>query len=286
MAILLLINLEFFIINRKDLKKNLSLELLAGLIALPLYLDIFMSKGLETVDSLAFAQIINAIFIPRFLGWISIIIIVIGIFYSIEEKKYFIIADIIGLLIFIFMFYRLEINVFIPYARALMYLFVIFAVVFGYGCEKIIGFSKNKKIRIIMAIALTALLLFLLLPKKIDSMGPIYHIINEQEYKDFTWIKDNTNKNAIVLIDPWKADAFTPIAERAVYSRIVQGPSEKYAKMNEEIAKFFSNNCTDTSFLENNNITIIYGNCNSSDLEEIHPKVYSLPHPFQSESAS
>ena len=64
-------------------------------------------------------------------------------------------------------------------------------------------------------------ILIFALPSKLESNGRFYHIIDEKDYNAFKWIKENTNISSIAVLDPWKANAFTPIAERQVYSRVV-----------------------------------------------------------------
>jgi len=275
MLLLLLINIEF-LIKRKDYLKNIGLQALAGLIALPLYLDTFLSKGFETINQLEFLAISSSLFIPRFLGWTLVIIALIGIYFSIEKKKYSIGIYTIAILFFIFIFYQYKIEVFIPYRRALMYLFLILAIPFGLGCEQIISLFKNKKFQILMGIILIVFILATVLPAKLESNKYIYHIIDEGEYNDFIWIKENTDKNSIAVLHPWKANAFTPVAERKVYSRIVQGPNVVSEAKNKEIDDFFKGKCEDINFLEKNNIGIIYGECNNPNLEEIHHNVWVM----------
>ncbi len=275
MAFLLLINIKF-LIKRKDYMKNIRNQMIAGLIALPLYLNIFLSRGLGTVDYLSFTVISSALFIPRFLTWTIVIIAVIGIYFVTEKKNYSIAIYILALLAFIFIFYHYKIEVFIPYRRALMYLFLILAIPFGIGCDRIINLPKNKKIQLILGIILIVLVLFTTLSAKLDSNNYIYHIINEEEYNDFIWIKENTNQDALVVLHPWKADAFTPIAERQVYSRIMQGPNAISEAKNKEISDFFEGKCQNINFLNENNIDIIYGECDNSNLEEIHNNVWVI----------
>lgn len=277
MAFLLLINTEFLILaitKKQNYLKNLLNQAIAGAIALPFYLDIFLSKGLGTVDYLSFTIISSALFIPRFLTWMIVIIAVIGIYFSAEKKGYSVAVYVIALLIFIFTFYYFKIEVFIPYRRALMYLFLILAIPFGFGCDRIISLTKNKKIQILIGIILIALILFFALPSKLNENKQIYHIINDKEFEAFNYTKENTDKTSIAVLDPWKANALTPLAERQVYSRIVQGPNEEIEKKNKKIEEFFNNNCTDIEFLKQNNISIVYGECESEFLSEIHKNVW------------
>lgn len=284
LAYLLIINIRL-LINRENIIKNLSFQALAFLIALPPYMPIFMQKGFETVDNLSFTMIINPIFIPRFLGYFTILLIGIGIYFSALKKRYDLISYTLAFIFLIFLFYKLKIEVFLPYARTLMYLFLIFALLFGYGCTELISLIKKKKVRILCVIFLLTLILTLNLPAKVNLTKSIYHIIDENDYRAFDYIKNKTEKDSIVLLDPWKANALTPIAERKVFSRIVQGPNSFYEERNRQINTFFSNNCSDMEFLKQNNVSILYGNCNGPnlwDLKEIHPHVYL----FQSKEAS
>lgn len=276
MAFLLLININF-LLNRKDYLKKIYLQILAGILALPLYFNIFLSKGLDTLDYLAFTPFEGLFFIPRLLGYVITGLFIIGIYLLAKKKKYEWIWYFIGLIIFIIIFYWFETEFFIPYRRALMYLFLIFAVIFGIGCDRVINLSQNKIIRAILIIMLLELILFSSLPNKIKSNDYYYQIMNNEDFKAFEYISENTDKNAVAIVDSWKANAFTPIAERSVYSRLVQGPSIKYETRNKEIIAFFNNKCQDTTLLKENNISIIYGDCSNPSLTKIYNKTYLCP---------
>ncbi len=278
LAFLLLINIEFIFI-RKNYLKNLFLQLIAGLIALPLYLSIFLTKGINTVENLKFAPFLGLVFIPRYLGWVVMAIVLAGIYFAAEKKKFNLIIYSTALLFFIFLFYQFKIEIIIPYARAIMYLFLVFAVLFGIGFEKIIEIAKNKRIKALIMIALIFFVLYFALPAKLESNDYFYKIISDKEYNDFIWIKENTDKNAIILADPWISNALTPIAERSLYSRVTQSPNEKYEKKNLEIKKFFDEKCRDMNFLKQNNITIIYdyeNKCENKELEKVNERVFAV----------
>jgi hypothetical protein len=279
MAFLLLINIEFIIlaIRSKSVNgyvKNLMWEMIGGIIAIPFYWDVFMVKGVDAINQLNFIAISSALFIPRFLGWTLLLIALIGIYFATEKKNYSISSYIIGLLIFISIFYYFRVEVFIPYRRALMYLFLILAIPFGYGCEKIINLTKNKKYQIIIGIVLIAIVLITAIPSRLEESNKVYHVINDEDFEAFNFIRENTPEDAIVVIDPWKANAITPIAERQVYSRIAQGPNEEIEAKNDEIKEFFDNKCQDTGFLEENNINVVYGECEDSELVEVYENVW------------
>ena len=275
LAFLLLASLSIFY-KRKNIAKRLGLLVVGGLLALPLYINTFLSKGFETLDYLNFTIISNPLFIPRFLGYFATALVLIGIYFSLVNKKFELFTYSVVLLFFIILFYKLKIEFFLPYARALMYLFLIFAVAFGLGAWGLIESAKNKKAKYLIAFVLVFFILIFALPSKLESNGRFYHIIDEKDYNAFKWIKENTNISSIAVLDPWKANAFTPIAERQVYSRVVQGPSALYESKNKETEEFFADECKNITFLQQNNLSIVYGNCESEFLIEVYPGAYSI----------
>ncbi len=275
LAYFIIINI-FFVKERKNFVKNISYEALAFLIALPLYIPTFMQKGAESVNNLNFTSIIPPLFIPRFLGYFAILVIGIGIYYSSMKKRYDLIYYVLSFLFLVLLFYKLDIEFFVPYARTLMYLFLIFSILFGYGSYKLSSIGKNKNIKIAIALALIVIFVLTALPSKIDSTRYVYQVMNDRDFKAFNFIKDNTAKEAIVISEPWKANALTPFAERLVYSRIVQGPNEFYENRNKEIKKFFDDGCVDLEFLKENNISVVYGNCTNSKLKEVYDNVFTV----------
>ncbi|MFH0815409.1 MAG: hypothetical protein V1934_01130 [Methanobacteriota archaeon] len=108
---------------------------------------------------------------------------------------------------------------------------------------------------------------------------PYYMIVSEQEFDDFTWIRENLNATYTkAVLDPWKAIAFSPIAEKQVLYKIPQGPDAAMESMVEKIASFFDGRCSNTSFLVDNGISIVYtaGPVQNDGLREVHPRVYVL----------
>jgi len=80
------------------------------------------------------------------------------------------------------------------------------------------------------------------------------------------------------VLDPWKANAFVAVAEKKVYSRLPQGSDKFYEDRNKEIIAFFQNNCTNTTFLRENNISIIYTpiKCNNTELKKVREWIYVI----------
>lgn len=272
-AILLLINIKFIFL-KKNYLKNLMYQGIAGLIALPMYIPYFISKGAESVNALSFTPIIDVLFIPDFLTYFITLIVIAGIYFAAEKNKYSIITYVLGLLIFVLIAYQFKVEFFIPYPRALMYLFVIFSILFGYGVSELSNLTKNKKIIYGILIVIVVLTLVFTLPSKITSTKEVYEIMNQEDYQAFNYIKGNSFEDSIVLADPWKSNALTPFAEREVFTRIPQGPNEEIEAKNQATYEFFENKCQDTNFLINNQIDVVYGECENPVLLETHPGVY------------
>ena len=78
--------------------------------------------------------------------------------------------------------------------------------------------------------------------------------------------------------DPWIARALAPIAERRVFAVMPFGPVEEQLELVQNAYNFFDENCTNTTFLINNNITVVYttGNCENEDLIQMRENIYFL----------
>jgi len=100
-------------------------------------------------------------------------------------------------------------------------------------------------------------------------------MIDGQDYEVFVWIRDNVaEKYDRAILDPWKATAFTAITRKHVYTRI-----HEFAKPSDDEAyEFLSDNCTDTAFLRENGISIVYtgDECNNPSLLKVRQNVYLL----------
>ena len=125
----------------------------------------------------------------------------------------------------------------------------------------------------ILCLALVVLILVIAIPYR-QNIG-YYHMIDEQDYEAFVWIRDNVSEDhEKAILNPWKASPFAAITEKYVYSWI-----HAYAKpSDEEASKFLSDGCVDTAFLRENGISIVYtrGSVNNPDLVEVRTNIYLL----------
>lgn len=251
-ALLFLVG-SYWVFNRN--KKIIWNSLLGVLLSLPLFFGDLAESGLS---NLQFREaFIPPIFILRSLGVVLSLSVLVGYFLSAKKKKYWLFLYSGILLSLMMLSYKFNTDILIFYERNVMYLLEIFAIPFGvflaFFAEK---FRSFKKISVPL---LFVLLLLIAVPPKIESTTKMYHIVNETEINNYLAYKNVEGERAV--IHPWKAIAFTPLAQKEVYSRIPPGPIPEYLKRNEEIFEFFNQSCSNKSFLEENEIDIVVGDC-------------------------
>lgn len=102
---------------------------------------------------------------------------------------------------------------------------------------------------------------------------PYYHVIDEADYRAFTWIRDNIGDDyEKAILDPWKATAFTAITGKKVNARIqaVWEPSDT------EVYQFLQSGSANTTYLMENGVSIVYTQLavDNPDLVEVEMNVY------------
>jgi len=125
----------------------------------------------------------------------------------------------------------------------------------------------------ILCLVLIGVTLAMHIPDRQET--PYYRMIDEEDYQAFVWIRDNVNENYDkAILDPWKATAFTAITQKNIYTRIHAYPKSS----DTEAYKFLRGGCTDTAFLTQNGISIVYSQeeCNNPDLVEVRENIYLL----------
>jgi len=88
-----------------------------------------------------------------------------------------------------------------------------------------------------------------------------------------TYTKNHTYDRGVV--DPFKASPFSAITGLYIVSSSMH-PLYRFGLHN-EMEKFLQDKCVDTGFLDTYKISIIYGDCNNSNLTMIHKNVYLYP---------
>ena len=152
------------------------------------------------------------------------------------------------------------------YTRGLMYMMLILSVVAGAGLSgvqrlklperfslKIRGFPAEKWLMPILCLALICFTLVQTIPY--HQRIPYYHMIDKQDYEAFAWIRDNVGQEyKRAILDPWKATSFTAVTGKYVYTRIHMYPFD----IDWEAYEYFQGGSANTTFLRENNISIVY----------------------------
>jgi hypothetical protein len=123
----------------------------------------------------------------------------------------------------------------------------------------------------ISCVFMVLVILAIAVPTRLNAS--FYRIIDDEDYRAFTWIKDNIGAEyTTALVDPWKATAFTAITGKKVGSRIWIKPEP----VDDVIYKFLEGGCQDTVFLADFRGNIVYNTvpCDNHDLIHVRENVF------------
>jgi len=218
-------------------------------------------------------------------GYATMVIFIIGLFflcYRGKYRNYALIAYTVVFLLQIVLFSQFNIGIGIMYDRSFMYLFILASIIAGYGLKELrlsLGRYLNKCrgiVPIVMAILVT-LLVFLSVRSHLRE--PYYYIVDDQTYEDFIWIRDSLDASYNrAVMDSWVAFPFPPITGRFIYTFSAIAPdAERIARL-VEVEAFFAQGGSDTGWLRENGISIIYTQdpIDNPDLEKVRDRIYLL----------
>ena len=222
-------------------------------------------------------------------GYLPVLLGLLGIFVLAVKggnKSYGIVLGLLALLVMLVAYYTFQYGVEIMYFRGLTYMMLLMSIVAGAGLMgvrrlhlpiKVGAWLKipflTKNAGNILCLALIALTLFMVIPVRQNT--PFYHMIDKADYEAFICIKDNVPESYDrAVLDPWKATAFAAVSEKDVYTRIHEYPQAK----DDQAYTFLSDGGTDTAFLRENRISIVYSRetIRNPDLVEVRENVYLL----------
>jgi hypothetical protein len=192
----------------------------------------------------------------------------------------------LALLAMLSVFFTFHYGVWIIYLRGLVFALLMTGVVAGAGLMaiknlklsgRIAGFSVPHPVRNIgylLCLVLVIATLAISVPARQDAA--YYHMIDQEDYRAFKWVNENipTGLSGKVVLDPWKATAFTALTGKSTFTRIhatVQ-PSDSEAQA------FLNSGCSDKAFLEKHGISLVYTRSpvSNQDLIEVRPNVFLL----------
>lgn len=182
------------------------------------------------------------------------------------KKSYGLILGLLALLLMLATFFTFHYGLVAMYYRGLMYMMLMVGIVAGAGLMGVrdlrlpARLSTWLKAPIItqnvgkfLCLALIGVTLAIAIPVRQDT--PYYHMIDQEDYQAFVWIKENVNESyERAILDPWKGSAFTAITGKHVYTFIGEYP--KPSDM--EAYDFLRGGSSDTNFLRKNGISLVY----------------------------
>jgi len=201
------------------------------------------------------------------------------------KKSHGLIFGLLALLVMLVVYFTFHYGVEIVYLRGLMYMMLMLSIIAGAGLmgvrtirlpSKLITGPTSfltKNAGNIACLVLIGVTLAVCLPDRQEIV--YYRMIEGEDYQAFVWIKNNVSENYDkAILDPWKATAFTAITQKNICTRVHTYP--KPSDM--EAYEFLRDGCTDTAFLRENEISIVYTQlkCDNPDLVEVRKNVYLL----------
>ncbi len=208
-------------------------------------------------------------------GLLPIIFSLLGVFLLAirgGSRDYSLALGLLAMLLVLVAFFTFHYGASILYQRGLTYMMLMMSIVAGAG---LMGLKKLKPAALgyTLCLVLIGIILAITIPARQDIY--YYHMIDERDYETFVWVRNNVDESyEKAILDPWKATAFTAITGKKVYTRIHTYPQPK----DEEAREFLSGGCTDTDFLKENGISMVYtkADCNNPDLVEVEKNIYLL----------
>jgi hypothetical protein len=301
-VIVIMLLVPFIILRMKgEFKRSLFVILAIAvpfLVTLPWTYDLIASQAGSLFTQKPLPAYHDFLKIITGYGYIPIIFCLIGTFVLTaggDWKNYSLVGGLLIVVAMLAIFYTLHYGVSLVYLRGLIFAMLIIGIVAGAGLMALrklelpwLPATRVDKPPIVRAVGISLCLivlgitLYIAIPDRLDE--GYYHMIDEEDYEAFVWIRDHVgSNNTKAILDPWKATSFTAITEKYVYTRTHVSRTDK----DNEAYDFIRNGSADTSLLEKNDITIVYTRVydginnaefipDNPDLVEVRKNVYLL----------
>ena len=290
---LVIILIPYILLNLKgNFKHSLGMGLALAAPALAPFPWIF-ARLLPTAKSLLIPQFPQEyVDLPRVLesyGYLPITLCILGTFLLAirgGKKNYSLVFGLLALLAMLVTFFTFHYGLHIMYERGLMFMVLMVGIVAGVGLMEVKNLSLPEKLTApiktpiitqnigkFLCLVLIGVTLFISIPERQDTR--YYYMIDKEDYQAFIWIKENVGKEyEKAILDPWKATAFAALTGKSIHTRIHAFPKES----DRQASLFLKGGCTDTAFLKENGISIIYTEeeCRNPELIEVQKNIFLL----------
>jgi hypothetical protein len=231
-------------------------------------------------------------------GYLPVSLVLLGVFtlgMKGDRKSWGLVLGLLALLLMLVTYFTFNYGFQPLYTRGLMYMMLIMSIVAGAGLTTVknLKLPASLSIRLkvpfitqnvgrILCLILIIVILVIGIQDHLDT--PYYYMIDRQDYESFSWIKTNVSQNYDkAILDPWKATACTALTGKHIYTRLHTRPLDR----DMEAYSFLRGGSTNTTFLRENGISIIYtrvqdgaGNNNyvsdNPDLVKLAENIYVL----------
>jgi hypothetical protein len=232
------------------------------------------------------------------MGLVVWVLCIIGAYFAFSKGKTTVRAiglSVIVFIAFIGLYDKFGYGLPIMYDRSFMYLFLMVALIAGWGLgelrrtitetsERLLPkqYANLKKyIGIIVPVVVCLILVTTTVPAHLEIS--YYQMINETDYETFIWIEENIDnfrdENHSYdrgAVNPFFASPFSAVTRIYMVSSIMN-PIYGYS-LHTEMEKFLNEKCVDTSFMDQHQISVVYTtSCNNDNLTMIYPNVYLYP---------
>lgn len=290
---LVIILIPYILLNLKgNFKHSLGMVLALAIPFLAPFPWIF-SMLLPTAQRLLTVQVLpEYVDFPRVIasyGYLPVALCVLGTFMLAirgGKKNYGLVLGLLALLAMLVTFFTFHYGISIMYERGLMFMMLMMGIVAGAGLMVIKNLrlpegltskagvsAMTRHVGWFFCLVLVGVTLFISIPDRQDIS--YYHMIDEEDYQAFVWIRENISEDYDkAILDPWKATPFTAITGKKVYTRIHAFPKPS----DTEASNFLKGGCRDTAFLKKNGISIIFTEveCQNPDLTKVRENIYLL----------
>ncbi|MGA9048024.1 MAG: hypothetical protein WB588_03435 [Dehalococcoidia bacterium] len=217
--------------------------------------------------------------LPIAFSFIGLIILII----KGSKKGLALILGLALLLVVMVIFYRFHHGLSTIYERGLTVMLLILSILAGAGLMWLRGLtlpsdflsrhgsSLFRSVAMVFCVLLIVVMLGVAIPTRVNAS--FYHMIDDEDYRAFTWIKDNIGQDyRTATLDPWKATAFSALTGKNAVHRIwiYQEPADDL------IYKFLEHGCGSSTFLTVNKVSFIYNlaPCVNPDLAMVRSDIY------------
>jgi hypothetical protein len=267
--------------------------ILPFLIVFPWIFDLLLptAKSLLQPSPQAFQYLNSVVTLPQIItryGYLPGALCLVGVFSLYlkgGKEKLGLALALLALLVMLAAFFTFHYGVAIVYVRGLLFALLMIGIVAGAGLMAVkdlklnartAGFSVPRPLRHLgYPVCLVVIVVTLVIAIPARQNTAYYQMIDQKDYQAFNWIQANIPAGyAKAILDPWKATAFTALTGKNVYTRI----GEIVQTADQTASAFLDNGCSDTSFLKDNGISLVYTRQSvaNPDLVEVRQGVYLL----------